>query len=80
MKNKFNVNVKLKRVNSVSLEHIKKKKKIIHSFILIYLSVEAKDNVELIKLKGNKTRIIPSDYRLITSLRERPVINSQLYV
>lgn len=70
MKEKWNLNVKLKKVNSISLEHVLKNKKIIHSFLLIFVS--AKENsynelnkINLVNILKNKKNIITSDYSLI---------------
>jgi len=63
---KYNLNARLKKINSVSLEQIKKKGKTIHSFLLIFVSAETKDKIPYVDIKKNKKQIIPSDYNLIT--------------
>ena len=64
MKEKFNVKSKLKKVNSVSLEHLRKNNKIIHSFLLIFVSAITKDKIQYSEIKqGN---LIKSDYKLLT--------------
>ena len=73
MKLKFNLSVKLKKINSVSLEHVKKSDKIIHSFLLIFVSVEAKDKIKLISINKNKKDMIPSDYKLIKNKLESKI-------
>jgi ADP-ribose pyrophosphatase YjhB (NUDIX family) len=65
MKNNFNIEPKLVRVNSISLEQVKKSNKIVHSFLLIFITAKTKDKIELINLKKNKRKIIPSDYKLL---------------
>jgi len=65
MKEKFNLSVKLEKINSISLEHVKKSGKILHSFLLIFVSAETKDKIKLISINKNKKGIIPSDYKLI---------------
>jgi len=65
MKEKFNIKARFKKINSISLEHVKKSRKTIHSFLLIFVS--AKAETELTNVKKNKSKIIPSDYKLITS-------------
>ncbi len=65
MKEKFNINAKLKKINSVSLEHVKKNKKTAHSFLLIFTTATTKDNIEYFNIEKNKTKIIQSDYKLI---------------
>jgi ADP-ribose pyrophosphatase YjhB (NUDIX family) len=61
---KFGIDAKFEKVNSISLEHLKKNGKIIHSFMLYYVSASAKE--ELIDINKNKSKIIASDYKLIT--------------
>ena len=41
---KYNINAHLKKINSISLEQVKKKGKIIHTFLLIFVSAETKIN------------------------------------
>ncbi len=67
MKEKFNINANLKGIKSVSLEHISNKKKIMHSFLLILVSADTKDEVNLTEVNKNRKKIIPSDYKLIKS-------------
>ena len=62
---KFNLNVNFKKINSMSLEHVKKKDKILHSFLLIYVTAQTKDEVELISVEKKKRQIIKSDYFLL---------------
>ena len=64
MKNNFNINSKLVKVNSISLEQVRKSKNIVHSFLLIFVSAKTKDKIELINLNKNKRKIIPSDFNL----------------
>jgi len=75
MKTKFNIEVNFERINSVSLEHVKKNKKIIHSFLLIFVSASAK-NIALTDVNKNKRNIIPSDYKLIKSKKGNVKINT----
>lgn len=65
MKEKFNIQSKLKKINSISLEHVKSKGKIVHSFILIFVTAKTKQKIELIEIKKNKSKIISSDYKLL---------------
>ncbi len=65
MKEKFNIKCKFKKINSISLEHIKKNKKIIHSFLLIFTTAKTKDKIDYMDIEKNKRRIIKSDYKLI---------------
>jgi ADP-ribose pyrophosphatase YjhB (NUDIX family) len=73
MKEKHNISSSLKQIHSVSLEHIKKSDKIIHSFILIFVSATTKDELELTNLIQNKKKIIPSDYKLLTTHRSKKI-------
>ncbi len=66
MKEKHNINASLKKINSVSLEHVRKNKKIIHSFLLILVTAITKEQFQLTNIKENKSKIIKSDYKLIT--------------
>ena len=66
MKEKHNISAKFKKINSISLEQIKKKNKIIHTFLLILTTATVKDKIPLTEIQKNKKRIIPSDYQLIT--------------
>ncbi|HUS49979.1 MAG TPA: NUDIX domain-containing protein [Candidatus Paceibacterota bacterium] len=65
MKDKFNIKTRLKKINSISLEHIRKSNKIVNSFLLIFVTAETKDNLELINIEKNKKQIIKSDYQLL---------------
>ncbi len=71
MKNKFNVEVKFKKLNSVSFEQVKKSKEVVHSFILFFVTVTTKDSLELTKVERSKKKIISSDYKLITQDSEK---------
>lgn len=81
MKEKHGINAKLIKINSVSLEHISKNKKIIHSFLLIFVTAKTNDKIILKEINKNKQNIIPSDYRLINNDCEKEssikVINSE---
>jgi len=65
LKSKHSINATLQKINSVSLEHVCKNKKIIHSFILIFVTAKTKDKIELTNVIQKKSKIIPSDYKLI---------------
>ena len=82
MREKFNINAKYEKINSISLEHVKKNNKIIHSFFLIFVSAKTKDKIKLINVKRNKPKIIKSDYYLIknktNSKISLDVINSNI--
>jgi len=65
MKEKFEINANLTKINSASLEHVKKNKKIIHTFLLVLVSAKTRDKIEYTSPKTNKSKIIPSDYNLI---------------
>jgi len=63
MHEKFNIKCKLKKINSVSLEHVIKNK-IIHSFLLILVTAITKDRIEYFNVEDN-LKMISSDYKLI---------------
>jgi len=61
---KFGVKGKFEKINSVSLEHLKKGMMVVASYLLIYVSASA--DCGLVNLKKNKMKIIESDYMLMT--------------
>lgn len=65
MISKHGLNIKLKKINSISLEHVKNNENKLHSFLLIFVSAETKDKVNLTNIEENKQRIISSDYQLL---------------
>ena len=65
MKEKFNLKCKFKKINSVSLEHVKNKGKIIHSFLLIFVNATTSENLSYMNISGKRKKIISSDYYLI---------------
>jgi ADP-ribose pyrophosphatase YjhB (NUDIX family) len=67
MKDKFNIDIRFKKINSVSLEQVRKNNKTIHSFLLIFVSASTKSSINLIDLEKNRKKIISSDYHLITN-------------
>jgi len=67
MKEKCKINAKLEKINSISLEFVRKNKKIIHSFILILVTAKTKEKIELINIEKNKSKITKSDYQLVIS-------------
>ena len=82
MKEKFNLKVDFKKINSVSLEHVEKNSKIVHSFFLIFASAKTKDEIKLMNIRKNKSKIIKSDYYLLNnklnSKIKLDVINSKI--
>lgn len=71
MKEKHSIKAKFQKINSISLEHVYKNKKIIHSFILIFVTATTKDKTNLTNITKNKSKIIPSDYKLIKNDSEK---------
>ncbi len=65
MKEKYSINAVMKRVNSISLEHVKKDKKPLHSFILILVNAKTLDKLDYKNPIKEKKNIINSDYDLI---------------
>lgn len=74
MKEKFNIKCKLKEINSISLEHVKKKKRTIHSFLLIFVTAVTNQKISYTSLYKNKS-IISSDYNLIKNSEKRTLID-----
>src|SRR3989344_4668775 len=50
MKEKFNIKVNLKKVNSISLEQVKNNKKVKYSFLLIFVTATTKDKINCIDI------------------------------
>lgn len=68
MKEKFDIQIKINKINSISLEQVKKNNKILHSFLLIFISATSLEKtIQLTNIQKNKSKIIPSDYQLITN-------------
>jgi len=65
MKENFNINAKLTKIHSVSIEHLKKKKRIIQTDIVLYVSAETKEKINLTDIDKNRKKIITSDHHLI---------------
>jgi ADP-ribose pyrophosphatase YjhB (NUDIX family) len=66
MKEKFNVKCNFKKVNSISLEFVRDKENIVHSFLLILVTATTKNKINYCDLNELKKNIISSDYKLIT--------------
>jgi DNA-binding Lrp family transcriptional regulator len=62
---KFGIDVKLKKMHSVSIEHVKKSGKIIQTDVIVFVSATTKDKIKLTNIQKNKSKIIPSDYKLL---------------
>ena len=65
VREKHGINVSFNNVKSVSLEHIKKKEKIINSFLQIFVSASTKDKIQYTNIEKNKSKMIKSDYWLL---------------
>jgi ADP-ribose pyrophosphatase YjhB (NUDIX family) len=65
IKEKYRINCKLKKINSVSLEKVIKNKNTVHAFFLIFVSATTKEKIELTEIEKNKKNIISSDYKLL---------------
>lgn len=77
MHTKYNINAKLVKINSVSLEHLIKNKKVIHSFFLVFVSAKTNGQLPLTNISKNKKSIIKSDYYLIkTKLKNKQKIEN----
>jgi ADP-ribose pyrophosphatase YjhB (NUDIX family) len=64
---KHGFKVDLQKIHSVSIEHVYKNKEIIHSFLLVLVSAKTNDNINLVNIMKNKSKIIKSDYYLLTN-------------
>ncbi len=80
MKEKFGISCVFKGVKSISLEHVRKKRKIIHSFLLMLVSVSTGEDIKYYDLEKNRKNIIRSDYFLLKNNLnfnlKVPIINS----
>jgi len=80
MKEKFGINSVFKNVRSISLEHVRKKGKIIHSFLLMLVSVSTREDIKYYDLEKNRKNMIKSDYFLLKNNLDSnikvPIINS----
>ncbi|MFA5857372.1 MAG: hypothetical protein WC867_08475 [Candidatus Pacearchaeota archaeon] len=81
-KEKYNINITKIKINSISLEHIKKSNNKINSFLLIFISAKTKDKLSLTPILKNKSKIIPSDYLLLNNDLDKEIriktLNSRL--
>ena len=79
MNEKYDVKSKFRKINSINLEHVRKGNKILHSFLLIFVTANSKDNFESLDIEKNREKIISSDYKLIkNSLDKEMKIHSIL--
>lgn len=71
MKVKFGINVYNISLSNIFLEHVKKRGKIIYSFILIIVKAKTENDLDFLNINKNKANIIPSDYKAIKALPEK---------
>jgi ADP-ribose pyrophosphatase YjhB (NUDIX family) len=78
---KFSINAKLKKINSISLEHVESQSSNnrVHSFLLIFVSGETKDNLVLTNIRKNKSKIINSDFQLLKNNLNKKIKINTLY-
>lgn len=76
---KFNINANLIKINSISIEHVKKSNNKIHSFLLIFVSAKTNDKITLTNIKNNKSKIISSDYQLLIKDLNKSTIIKTIY-
>jgi len=78
---KYNINASFKKINSISLEHVKKKgsKNKIHSFLLIFVSAKTKDKIKPTLINKNKNKIIKSDYELLKKDLDKEIKIKTIY-
>jgi len=73
LKEKFDIPVKFTKINSISLEQVKKKEKLLHSFILIFCTAKTNKKIKYTNPKPNKSKIVSSDYNLIINDLDKEV-------
>ncbi|MGY4884636.1 MAG: NUDIX hydrolase [Nanobdellota archaeon] len=82
MKEKHRIGANLQKINSISIEHLKKNGRIINSFLLIFITAKTKDKIVLVDIEENKRSIIRSDYNLIKNYQNKKInldiINSKI--
>jgi ADP-ribose pyrophosphatase YjhB (NUDIX family) len=76
---KFNINASFSKINSISLEHVKKNKSKIHSFLLVFVTATTKDKIILVDINRNKSKIIKSDYELLKNDLDKEIRINTLY-
>jgi ADP-ribose pyrophosphatase YjhB (NUDIX family) len=79
MKEKHDIDAQLKKINSVSIEHLKKKNKILYSYILIFVSAKTNAKTKLTNIEKNKKRIITSDYFLLKNDLDKKTYIKTIY-
>lgn len=81
MQEKCGVKAKFKTLHSISLEHVRKNKEILHSFVLFFITATASQPLTLTNIINQKSKIITSDYHLLKNdLNKKikiPTINSK---
>lgn len=65
MKEKHEINAKLEKIHSVSIEHITNAHEIIQSDLIVFITATTKEIIKLKNVEKNKLYIVPSDYKLI---------------
>ena len=67
------MDVELEKVNSISIEHVEKNGKKVHSFVLIFVTASTKDKIQYTNISKNKSDIISSDYELIKNRLKKQI-------
>jgi len=65
MDEKYKINAKLKKINSVSIEHIKNSEGIFQTDLIIFATATTNNLMNFTKIEKNKSKIISSDYKLL---------------
>tara|TARA_B100000315_G_C14520635_1_gene561380 strand:+ start:356 stop:958 length:603 start_codon:yes stop_codon:yes gene_type:complete len=65
MREKHGIKAKLKKINSTTIEHIKNKKGIIQSDLIIFVTATTKNALAIKNIEESKGKIISSDYKLL---------------
>ena len=76
---KYNINCEFEKVNSISLEHVTKNNKILHSFFLILVTAKTSDKINYTNIRDNKNKIIKSDYNLIKNDLNKQIEIKELF-
>ena len=64
----------MKTINAIALEHLRKGKNIVHSFLLIMVTASTKDDISYTDIEKENS-IIKSDYILI-----KKFLNSEIFI
>lgn len=72
---KCNMAITPKYISNISLEHVKKSGKIIHSFLLIMVHATISSQIKMTYIGRRRKEFIPSDFKLAKEFRHNNKIN-----